>query len=55
MRGLWIKAWVLVLAVSSAVSAEDLLPDERRAKKQDALYGQALYSLHSGEYDKALS
>lgn len=55
MRGLWIKAWILLLAVSSVVNAEDLLPDERRAKKQDALYGQALYSLHSGEYDKALS
>jgi hypothetical protein len=51
----WIKTWILVLAVSSVSYAEDLLPDERRAKKQDALYGQALFSLHSGEYDKALS
>lgn len=46
--------WIMALAISSA-HAEDLLPDERRAKKQDALYGQALYSLHAGEYDRALS
>lgn len=40
--------------LSTLVVAEDLLPDDRRAKKQNALYGQALYRLHSGEYDKAL-
>ena len=55
MRGFWINIWILLLAISSVTHAEDLLPDDRRAKKQDALYGQALYSLHSGEYDKALS
>jgi hypothetical protein len=48
-------AWVLTLILSGAVYAEDLLPDERRAKSRDLLYGQALYSLHAGEYDKALS
>jgi len=46
--------WIMALAISSA-HAEDLLPDERRAKKQDALYGEALYALHAGEYDRALS
>ncbi len=46
---------MLVFTISTVSYAEDLLPDERRAKKQDALYGQALYSLHSGEYEKALS
>lgn len=57
MRGfkLTLGLGLIALSLSTIVSAEDLLPDDRRAKKQDALYGQALYSLHSGDYEKALS
>lgn len=50
MRGL-----LLLLIMSSAVNAADLLPDQPRASKQDAIYGQALYSLHSGDYATALT
>ncbi len=46
--------FLLLLLTATAVQAEDLLPDERRARHQDALYGQALFNLHSGEYAKAL-
>lgn len=44
--------WLLLLA--PATYGADLLPDERRSIARDPIYGQALYSLHSGEYDKAL-
>ncbi len=48
--------WFLLIAfaISPSVLAEDLLPEQYRASGQDALYGQALFSLHSGEYQKAL-
>ena len=45
---------LIVFAISSSVMAEDLLPDQRRGSGQDALYGQALFSLHSGDYQTAL-
>lgn len=44
--------WLLLLA--PIVHGADLLPDERRSIARDPIYGQALYSLHAGEYDKAL-
>ena len=50
MRGL-----LLLLIMSSAANAADLLPDQPRTAKQDAIYGQALYSLHSGDYATALT
>lgn len=36
------------------VYGEDLLPDIARPIPKDALYGQALYHLHAGEYEEAL-
>jgi hypothetical protein len=54
-NNLWVSAWIMVFTLSYAAYGEDILPDERRAKPRDALYGQALYSLHAGEYQKALS
>jgi|GEM_PF-1940300 len=50
MRGL-----LLLLIMSSAANAADLLPDQPRTAKQDAIYGQAMYSLHSGDYATALT
>ena len=47
--------WIVALTASSLAQAEDILPDERRAKARDPIYGQALYYLHSGEYDRALA
>lgn len=44
--------WLLIL--SPVAFGDDLLPDERRAIARDPIYGQAVYSLHAGEYDKAL-
>ncbi|MFT5593537.1 MAG: hypothetical protein ACI8SR_001918 [Oceanicoccus sp.] len=44
--------WLLLIAPMTY--GADLLPDERRSIARDPIYGQALYSLHSGEYDKAL-
>ncbi len=48
--------WFLLIAVaiSPFLLAEDLLPEQYRSRGQDALYGQALFSLHSGEYQRAL-
>lgn len=47
--------WFICLLILAPLAyGDDLLPDERRAVPRDPLYGQALYSLHSGEYDKAL-
>ena len=50
---------LVVLLISSVVipvtaMAEDLLPDERRVFKHNPLYGQALYALHSGNYQRAI-
>ena len=50
MRGL-----LLLLIFSSAANAADLLPDQPRTAKQDSIYGQAMYSLHSGDYATALT
>ncbi len=50
--------WTLIFALmfaSVSAHAEDLLPDERREIKRDALYGEALFHLHSGRYDLALA
>lgn len=44
--------WLLLIA--PVAHGADLLPDERRSIARDPIYGQALYSLHAGEYDKAL-
>jgi hypothetical protein len=46
--------FIWLLFIVPVVYGDDLLPDERRAIARDPIYGQALYSLHSGEYDKAL-
>lgn len=47
--------WFLCLLVLAPFAyGDDLLPDERRSIARDPIYGQALYSLHAGEYDKAL-
>ena len=45
---------ITCVMVAGAAQAEDLLPDISRAKPKDALYGQALYQLHSGDYEAAL-
>jgi len=45
---------VIALAVSSLALAEDLLPEQHRSSGQDALYGQLLFSLHSGDYQRSL-
>jgi hypothetical protein len=45
---------VIAIAVSSITFAEDLLPEQHRSSGQDALYGQSLFSLHSGDYQTAL-
>lgn len=47
--------WLIVfLLFSTAVNSADLLPDNRRSVSNHPLYNQALYYLHSGEYQKAL-
>ena len=48
----WLCLFALV--ISTNVLAEDLMPDQARTSVNDALYGQALFSLHSGDYQKAL-
>ncbi len=45
---------VIAIAVSSFALAEDLLPEQHRSSGQDAVYGQLLFSLHSGDYQKSL-
>ncbi len=45
---------LIAIAVSSITFAEDLLPEQHRSSGQDALYGQSIFSLHSGDYQKAL-
>lgn len=49
--------WILpfTLMAATAVQAADILPDQSRGIRQDAIYGQALYSLHSGDYATALT
>lgn len=47
--------FIYLLLIAPITYGDDLLPDERRAIARDPIYGQALYSLHAGEYDKALS
>ena len=46
---------LLMALLSPLAQAADLLPDETRNAKQDPLYGQALFSLHSGDYENALA
>ena len=45
---------LIAFAISTTVLAEDLMPDQPRSSANDALFGQALFSLHSGDYQKAL-
>ena len=45
---------LIAFAISTTVLAEDLMPDQPRSSANDALFGQALFSLHSGDYQNAL-
>lgn len=53
MLALSVVTSVTTVATHTA-NAEDLLPDVSRSIPKDALYGQALYHLHAGEYEEAL-
>ena len=49
------KWWLIIAALSvGGAQAEDILPDKNRSIARDALYGESLYWLHSGQYEKAL-
>lgn len=52
MRNLCFLAGLMLAGGTWA--APDILPDSAKNTYQDALYGETLYFLHSGEYDKAL-
>lgn len=54
MRLLLGLLFISSVIVSATAIAEDLLPDERRVFKHNPLYGQALYALHSGDYQTAM-
>ena len=45
---------LIAFAISTTVLAEDLMPDQPRTSVNDVLFGEALFSLHSGDYQKAL-
>lgn len=46
---------LLLALLSPLAQAADLFPDETRNARQDPLYGEALFSLHSGDYENALA
>ncbi|MCP5326582.1 MAG: hypothetical protein H7A09_09715 [Oceanospirillaceae bacterium] len=52
MRTLCFLAGLIV--AGSVYAAPDIMPDSAKNTYQDALYGETLYFLHSGEYEKAL-
>lgn len=52
MRNVWLLAGLML--AGSVMAAPDILPDSAKNTYQDSLYGETLYFLHSGEYDRAL-
>ncbi len=46
--------FLIALAVTTSVVAEDLLPLQHSSRSHDVMYGESIFSLHSGDYQKAL-
>ncbi len=46
--------FLIAFAVTTSVVAEDLLPLQHSSRSHDTLYGELVFSLHSGDYQKAL-